>query len=71
MAVPDGQGTVPVNLQGQFFPAESPHNDYNTADIPKAYNPWTHNDPFFIGGGESINGILSCHQTQMSKLLMK
>ena len=49
-AVPDGQGAVPVNLQGQFPTAESPCSDYSKADMPKAYNPWAHNDPFFIGG---------------------
>ena len=50
-AVPDGQGTAPVNLHGQFPPAESPHNDCNTAGMPKAYNPWTPDNSFFKGGG--------------------
>ena len=39
--------------------------------MSKAYNLWAHNDPFFIGGGESINGILSGHQIQVLKSLMK
>ena len=45
-----GVGRVKVKPHGQLFPAESPQYDYSTVDMPKAYNPWAHNDPFFIGG---------------------
>ena len=43
---------VKVNPHGQFPSADSPHNDYNTAGMPKAYNPWTPDNSFFFLGPE-------------------
>ena len=65
--------TAPVNLPWPVPSlAESPHNDYNTAGMPNAPQSMGHLTTLSSKwGGESMNGILSGHQTQMYKLLMK